>query len=86
MSTRKKVKARYVYGSPSVALGLKPQRRIIILPATPEAYEAMVEQMARAIFKHDDPEGAKRFPNLASRSVAVAALAAIGIAQPKKTK
>jgi hypothetical protein len=67
------------------------------LPATPEAYEAMVEQMAKAAYvKSGNEAGHWNLPNdnyvpfadIKSEYIAstIAALAAIGITQPKKNK
>ncbi len=61
-----------------------------MLPATPEAYEAMVEAMARAEWEHNNP--GYPWPRMSlnlQRSVrerASAALAAIGIRRQRHAK
>lgn len=60
-------------------------RPVFLLPATPEAYDAMVKQGAIVVYKANDPEGAKRFPNLVGRQhrhAVIAFLASIGLVRP----
>jgi hypothetical protein len=53
------------------------QSPVYVLPATPEAYEQMVEQGAASRIEGDAAE---------LRQDAILSLAAIGITQPKKSK
>ena len=98
MTTKtKKVKARKFWGYPAQVkqgqayittkqAGVNQDVRLWLIPATPAAYDAMVERMARAMFEMRPGWSLKNMPPAfveAWGNQARAALAAIGIKEPK---